>query len=108
MKAIGFCGNTLKTIRGFPASVSHEIGHQLEKIQRGLRPTDWKPMSTIGKGVREIRVQESGQYRVVYTAKYEETIYVLHAFRKKTRKTERKDVDLFRVALKKLQNRNRK
>jgi len=105
MKAIEFCGITLKTIKAFPSPVSHEIGHQLERVQRGLNPIDWKPMSAIGKGVREIRVHETGQYRVIYLAKYARTIYVLHAFRKKTRKKRRQDIELSKVTLKKLLNR---
>lgn len=105
MKTIEFCGNTLKAIKGYPAPVSHEIGHQLERVQCGFNLIDWKPMSAIGKGVREIRVHETGQYRVIYLAKYARTIYVLHAFRKKTRKTRSQDIELSRVTLKKLLNR---
>ena len=85
--------------------MSHEIGHELDRVQRGLNPTDWKPMSAIGKNVKEIRVQESGQYRVIYLAKFKQAIYVLHTFRKKTRKTKGQDIEVSRAALKKLLNR---
>jgi len=60
MKEINFCGNTLIVIREFPAPVKREIGHQLDRLQNGLNPIDWKPMTSVGKGVREIRVNESG------------------------------------------------
>jgi phage-related protein len=105
MKEIVFCGKALKTIRGFPGSVKLEIGHQLERVQRGLNPADWKPMPIIGRGVREIRVHEAGQYRVIYLAGHETIVFVLHAFRKKTQKTRRQDIERSRVALKALLNR---
>lgn len=102
MKSIEFCGNTLSTIRDFPVQVKHVIGHELDKVQRGLNPTDWKPMPTVGKGVREIRIYEGGQYRVIYLTKYTNIIYVLHVFRKKTQKTRQQDIELARTALRKL------
>jgi len=105
MKEIEFCGTSLIDIREFPAPVKHEIGHQLDRLQNGLNPIDWKPMTVIGKGIREIRVNESGQYRVIYLAKLEGIICVLHAFRKKTQKTRRQDIEISKVALKKLLNR---
>jgi len=105
IREIDFCGKTLMVIRGFPAPVKQEIGHQLDRLQNGLNPVDWKPMTTVGKGVREIRVNESGQYRVIYMAKIEGIISVLHAFRKKTQKTRRQDIEFSRVALRKLLNR---
>jgi len=68
-------------------------GHPLYRVQRGLDPTDWKPMKSVGQGVREIRIQHEGQYRVIYVASIEKRIYVLHAFQKKIRKTGRQDSD---------------
>ena len=106
LKHIEFCGHTLKTIKGFPVLVRHEIGHQLDKVQRGLTPSDWKPVPTVGKGAREIRIHECGQYRVIYLATYGKIIYVLHAFRKKTQKTRQSDIKFVRAALRKLPNRN--
>ena len=84
MKEIEFHGRTLDVIRDFPTDAKHEAGHQLDRVQRGNDPTDWKPMPSIGKGVREFRIQEQGQYRVIYIAKFEDAIHVLHAFQKKT------------------------
>ncbi|MDA0226113.1 MAG: type II toxin-antitoxin system RelE/ParE family toxin, partial [Proteobacteria bacterium] len=59
-------------------------------------PADWKPMPSVGLGVREIRVRAGGAWRVIYVARFAEAVYVLHAFRKKSRKTAREDVDLAR------------
>ena len=61
----------------------------------GLQPSDWKPMSTVGSGAGEIRIKdEAGIYRVIYVAKFEEAVYVLHAFEKKTRRTSKADIAL--------------
>ena len=106
LKPIEFCGHTLRLIRSFPVSVRHEVGHELDKVQRGLTPSDWKPMPTVGKGAREIRIQERGQYRIIYLATHGKTIYVLHAFRKKTQKTRQSDINHARVALSQVSQRN--
>ncbi len=107
LKPIEFCGHTLRSIRSFPVLVGHEIGHQLDKVQRGLTPSDWKPMPTVGKGAKEIRIRERGQYRVIYLATHGEAIYVLHAFRKKTQKTRQSDIKLARAAFSQLMHRNK-
>lgn len=87
-------------VREFPAIAKREAGHQLDRVQRGLDPMDWKPMASVGKGVREIRIHHEGQYRVIYVVSFEESIYVLHAFQKKTRKTSRKDLEIAKRAIK--------
>ena len=52
-------------------------------------------MPSIGKGVEEIRIwDESGTYRVIYTARLDEAVYVLHAFQKKTQATSQRDIDV--------------
>lgn len=95
MKAIRFLGDSLKRLREFPEDVRHDAGYQLDKLQRGLQPDDFKPMPTIGKGVEEIRLwDESGTFRVIYTARLKEMVVVLHAFQKKTQATSRRDMDL--------------
>lgn len=72
-----------------------EAGHQLDQVQNGIEPDDWKPMPAIGQGVREIRVREvSGAFRVIYVAKFADAVYVLHCFQKKTQKTAQQDLDL--------------
>jgi phage-related protein len=82
-------------LRGFPADARRRAGYQLDRVQRGLDPDDWKPMSSIGAGVREIRVRErAGAFRVIYIATLADAVYVLHAFQKKTRQTAKRDVDL--------------
>jgi phage-related protein len=93
MKKIEFLGASLKTVREFPALAKREAGLQLDRVQRGLDPTDWKSMKSVGQGVREIRIQHEGQYRVIYVASFEKRVYVLHAFQKKTQKTSRQDLE---------------
>lgn len=94
MKRLSFVGSSLDDLRSFPAEARRQAGFDLDAIQRGLEPSDWKPMSSIGPGVREIRVHALGEWRVVYIAKFVETVYVLHAFQKKSQKTRREDIDL--------------
>jgi len=67
------------------------------------KPSDWKPMSTVGAGAGEIRIKdEAGIYRVIYVAKFEDAVYVLHAFEKKTRKTRKADIALAKARYKAL------
>ncbi len=87
-------GTSLDDLRSFPDDARSESGHQLRQVQNGLEPSDWKPMPSVGPGVFEIRVQQGEQFRVFYVAKFEEGIYVLHAFQKKTRKTSKDDLEL--------------
>lgn len=105
MKDIQFIGRSLGAIREFPDAAKREAGYQLDRVQHGLDPVDWKPMSSIGSGVREIRIKHEGQYRVIYIAKFEVTIYVLHAFQKKTQKTSKQDIEAAKRALKTLTER---
>jgi phage-related protein len=80
-----------------------EAGLQLFKVQEGEDPDDWKPMETVGAGVREIRIREkSGAYRVMYVAKFADAIYILHCFQKKTQKTAAADLALARQRFKDL------
>lgn len=97
MKPVTFLGDSLDTIRAFPQGVRREAGFQLDKVQRGLTPDNWKPVKTVGPGVREIRIrEEAGAFRVIYIATLAEAVYVLHAFQKKTEKTGRADLELTR------------
>jgi len=100
MKDIRFCGRSLDMLRAFPADAKREAGYQLDRVQRGLEPTDWKPMPSIGSGVREIRIAYMGQYRVIYVATFVEAVCVLHTFQKKTQKTRKQDVEAAKRALK--------
>ena len=105
MKDIQFILLSLDSIRDFQNAAKREAGYQLDRVQHGLDPIDWKPMSSIGPVVREIRIKHEGQYRVIYIAKFEEAIYVLHAFQKKTQKTNKQDIDAAKRALKTLEER---
>ena len=100
LKPITWLGTSREDVKSFPEKVRQIVGAELMAIQSGYDPSDWKPMNSIGQGVREIRVQYEGQYRVIYIAKFSESIYVLHAFRKKTQRTSRQDMDLARNRLK--------
>ena len=98
MKPLRFLGNTLECLRQFPEDARHDAGYQLEQVQHGKQPTDFKSMSSVGKGVEELRVwDDSGTYRVVYIARFTEAVYVLHAFQKKTRATSERDIELART-----------
>lgn len=95
MKAIRFLGDSLKRLREFPEDARQDAGYQLDKVQRGLQPDDFKSMPSIGRGVEEIRVwDESGTYRVIYTARVKHEVVVLHAFQKKTRTTSTQEIEL--------------
>lgn len=88
-------GTSREDLRALPTEARREIGYQLENVQEGADPDNWKPMSSVGSGVREIRVRESsGIFRCIYVATRPEGIYVLHVFQKKTQKTSRHDLDL--------------
>lgn len=87
MKQIIFLGSTLADIRGFSNEARNTTGQQLSKVQYGRNPDDWKPMSGIGAGVKDIRVKAAdGIDRTIYIAKFAEAIYVLHAFQEKLKR----------------------
>jgi phage-related protein len=103
MKKIAFQGSSLDDLRKFAPSARNEAGYQLDKVQHGLMPDDFKPMPTIGKGVWELRIKdEAGQFRVIYIAKLKDAVYVLHCFQKKTQKTSQKDLDISHQRLREL------
>ncbi len=92
---VEFRGSALDDLRAFPLSARREAGHQLDLVQRGGEPDDWKPMPAIGRGVREIRIREAdGAFRIIYVARFSAAVYVLHCFQKKTQKTSKADLDL--------------
>lgn len=95
MKPITFLGDTLARLRDFPDGARLEAGFQLSEVQLGKDPADWKPMKSVGSGVREIRVREvSGAFRIIYLATLPERVLVLHAFQKKKQATPLKDIEL--------------
>lgn len=94
-KPIEFLGDSLRSLREFPDDAKRDAGYQLDRVQHGLQPDDFKPMPAIGKGVEEIRVRDdTGAYRVIYTARLADAVYVLHAFQKKTQATSKRDIEL--------------
>jgi phage-related protein len=94
-RPVEFRGSALDDLRAFPQAARREAGYQLDRVQRGHEPDDWKPMNAVGPGVREIRIRDAaGAFRVLYVAKFEDAVYVLHCFRKKTQKTRKADLDL--------------
>lgn len=107
-KSLAFRGSALDDLRAFPLIARREAGHQLDQVQNGQEPDNWKLMNTIGSGVQEIRIRDAaGAFRVIYVAKFADAIYVLHCFQKKTEKTSKTDIDLatkrYRELLKELE-----
>lgn len=103
MKPVEFCGNSIDALRSFPESAKREAGYQIDKVQHGEEPDDWKPMTNIGGGVKEIRIRdEAGAFRVIYLAKLADAVYVLHCFQKKTERTSERDIRLARKRFKEL------
>jgi len=96
MKSVRFVGSSLDDLRNFPDEARRAAGFELRAVQNGLEPSDWKPMHVIGPGVNEIRIHVLGEWRVIYVVKFRDSVYVLHAFQKKSRKTSRRDIDLTR------------
>ncbi|MDR6914460.1 phage-related protein [Pseudomonas sp. 3296] len=102
-KRIEWVGSSLEDLRDFPKVAVTRAGYQLQGLQEGDEPDDWKPMKSVGPGVQEIRIAcEEGAFRVFYVVNRPEAIYVLHAFRKTTEKTEKRDIDLAKARYKSL------
>jgi len=94
-KEIRWIGSSYEDILEFPSIARREAGFQLGRVQAGLDPDDWKPFDDVGAGVREVRIRDDhGIYRVMYVAKFEEAIYVLHCFQKKTQTTSQRDKEI--------------
>lgn len=86
-KEIRWVGSSYDDLLAFPHEPRKKAGFQLGKVQAGLDPEDWKPFDDVGAGTKEIRIKDSqGIYRVMYVAKFEEAVYVLHCFQKKHRR----------------------
>lgn len=95
-KPVTWLGDSLDAVCGFPELARNRIGRQIARVQDALEPGDWKPMPSVGLGVNEIRVHAEGAYRAIYAAKFVESIYVIHAFQKKGRRTSKPDIELAR------------
>jgi phage-related protein len=94
MKALYFAGSSQDDLKDFPAEARRAAGFELRAVQRGLMPSDFKPMPQVGRGVYELRVHVLGEWRVLYVARLADAVHVLHAFQKKTQKTRKEDLDL--------------
>ncbi|MFZ2106464.1 MAG: type II toxin-antitoxin system RelE/ParE family toxin [Roseiarcus sp.] len=102
-KIVRCLGRSLDDLKSFPAAARQEAGHQIDLVQQGLPPDDWKPMPSVGGGVCEIRIRdEAGAFRVIYVAKIRSAVYILHCFQKKTQRTASLDIELARARFKAL------
>jgi phage-related protein len=105
MKKLKFCASSLQDLIAFSPEARKRAGFQLDKVQHGKQPDDFKPMPSIGKGVEELRVRdETGAYRVVYLARLVDAVYVLHCFQKKTQQTAKHDIEVAKQRLKDVLN----
>lgn len=95
-KGIVWIGSSREDVRRFPREARRKAGLELRAVQRGQEPTDFKPLAAVGAGVYEIRIHAQGAYRVFYVTKFQEAVYVLHAFQKKTQKTAKRDLEIGR------------
>ena len=93
-KRLTWIGSSLEDLRNFPEEARRKAGFELRAVQRGDTPSDFKPMNIVGKGTQEIRIRTGDAYRIFYVARFEEAVYVLHAFQKKTQQTSRRDIAL--------------
>jgi phage-related protein len=98
-KPVEWVGSSLVDIRRFPDDARRRAGFELQLVQHGATPSDSKPMPTVGAGVAEIRIRTGTEHRLFFIARFEEAVYVLHAFEKKSQKTARKDIELGRARL---------
>jgi phage-related protein len=99
--AVAWEGDTKAVLLSFPDGVRQNLGFQLWQLQQGERPSDYRPLPSIGTGVFELRDQdERSWYRVIYLSRIRNVIYVLHCFEKKSREMPRKDFEKARQRLK--------
>jgi phage-related protein len=96
MKPLRFSGSSLDDLRDFPLEARRECGRELNRVQQGLMPTDWKPMLQVGHGAYELRVHVVGEWRVIYVARLTDAVYVLHVFQEKTQRTRQGDIEMAR------------
>ncbi|MDZ7663637.1 type II toxin-antitoxin system RelE/ParE family toxin [Thiohalophilus sp.] len=107
MRKVVFEGDSLDVIRALPGDARHRAGYEIDRVQRDKVPENWKPFPTIGQGVRELRIQTGRQFRVVYIAKFDMKVHILHVFEKKTQKTRQSDIEIARNRFKEVVKRYR-
>jgi len=98
-RALLWLGRSREDVRSFPERVRRTVGYQLRLIQAGQDPTDWRPLPSVGAGVREIRIHDRFEVRVIYVATFAEAVYVLHAFQKQSMRIPRREIALARARL---------
>jgi phage-related protein len=96
IKPLVWLGDSIDHVQAFAGDARRRLGFELWQVQQGMEASDSKSMSSVGPGVREIRVHVNGAYRAIYLARLPEAIYVLHAFEKKSRRTAKEDLDVAR------------
>lgn len=92
-KSLRWLGDSRRRICEFPEEARQRAGFELWEAQQGNDPSDWKPMASVGPGVKEIRIRIEGEYRVLYVTEFEEAVYVLHVFQKKSQRTPKPDIE---------------
>lgn len=100
LKPILWLGDSIEIVRSWPARTRRRAGEELFRLQLGGEPLHWRDMRTVGRGIREIKISEGGQYRIFYVTRRGENIVVLHAFEKKTQRTSKADLEKGRQRLK--------
>ncbi|MGD0521615.1 MAG: type II toxin-antitoxin system RelE/ParE family toxin [Terracidiphilus sp.] len=105
--SISWEGDSRDVLKTWPRDVQRDFGLSLLKLQEGERPTlATRPMQSVGQGVFELKAaDEAAWYRVIYLARIEDTIYVLDSFTKKSRKTEKNDLNRARARLSQVRRR---
>jgi phage-related protein len=103
-------GNSLEVLKEWPREIQRDFGLSLLKLQDAERPTlAARPMQSIGQGVFELKAEDDAAwYRVIYLSRIEDTIYVLDSSTKKTRKTEKNDLNRAQARLKRVRQRLQK
>src|ERR1700676_5597366 len=97
-KPIAWRGSSRGDLRAFSETAGKQEAYELRKMDRDETPDDRRPFPESGPGANEIRIDcPDVWFRVMYVAKFEEAVYVLHSFQKKTRKTNRGDVEIART-----------
>lgn len=108
MKELEWIGSSKKDLVGFPINIVKEMGHALYIAQAGGKPKKAKPLKGFG-GAKVLEIVDedaTGTYRTMYTVQFEEIVYVLHAFQKKSKtgiKTPKQEIDLIEQRLKRAQ-----
>jgi phage-related protein len=104
--AIAWEGDSKEVLSSFPATAKQNLGFQLRLLQRGQQPTDYRAMSSVGRGVFELRDQdERAWYRVIYLSRVRDVVHVLHCFEKRSRETPAKEINTARQRLKAVRER---